>query len=114
MGKYATSWTAPAVMLLLSIMNLGAWADGVCTARAPTAVEKKMYGDAYALFVRAAPLAPDGWQATDSPRTGTLPLLCVESGNAPIREADTSTAPFISSAGVRNATTKPFRLTRSR
>ena len=85
MGKYATSWTAPAVMLLLSVMNLGAWADGVCTARAPTAVEKKMYGDVYALFVRAAPPAPDGWQATDNPRTGTLPLLCVESGNAPIR-----------------------------
>ena len=85
MGKYVTSWTAPAVMLLLSVMNLGAWADGVCTARAPTAVEKKMYGDAYALFVRAAPPAPDGWQATDDPRTGNLPLLCVESGNAPIR-----------------------------
>lgn len=71
-------------------LGLFAWnpptrADGVCTERVPTAAEKKSYADAYALFLRAAPKAPDGWTSTDHPATGTMPRLCKEDGSAPVR-----------------------------
>ena len=71
--------------LLLSVLNPVARADGVCTPRDPTAVEKKSYADAYALFLRAAPKAPDGWKSTDHPATGAMPKLCREYGNPPVR-----------------------------
>ena len=54
-----------------------ALADGDCTARPPTATEKKLHGDAFALFQRVSPKAPDGWKATDT--GGTLSTLCVGS-----------------------------------
>ena len=50
-------------------------ADGICTERPPTAAEKKSYGDAYALFLRAAPAAPDGWTASDQPANASMPAL---------------------------------------
>lgn len=76
-------------VVLLVLLSLGASpparADGVCTLRAATAAEAKSYADAYALFLRVAPRAPDGWTSTDHPATGAIPKLCREYGNAPIR-----------------------------
>jgi hypothetical protein len=74
-----------ALVLLLAFTNPPAHADGMCTPRAPTAAETKSYADAYALFLRVAPKAPDGWTSTENPSTGEIPGLCHESGNQPIR-----------------------------
>jgi hypothetical protein len=74
----------PLALLLLG-MNPLARADGVCTERAATPAEAKSYADAYALFLRVAPKAPDGWTSTDSPATGAVPKLCQEFANEPIR-----------------------------
>jgi hypothetical protein len=85
MHRAQLSAVAFTLTLLLSVLNPVARADGVCTPRDPTAVEKKSYADAYALFLRAAPRAPDGWTSTDHPATGTMPKLCREYGNPPVR-----------------------------
>lgn len=74
----------PLALLLLGV-HPSARADGVCTERPATAAETKSYADAYALFLRVAPKAPDGWASTDHPATGAMPTLCRESGNEPIR-----------------------------
>jgi phage gp46-like protein len=68
---------AVAFGVLAYILCPAALADGDCTVRPPTTSEKKLHGDALALFQRVAPKAPDGWKATD---TGdTLTTLCLGS-----------------------------------
>jgi hypothetical protein len=77
----AATWIGLAGSLCQSVR-----ADGVCTERPATAVERKAYGDAYALFQRVAPGAPEGWTATDQPADGRLPTLCQEI-DGPIRRS---------------------------
>ena len=76
---------AVGLAMLLSIVHPEARADGDCTVRAATAAEQRSYSEAYALFLRVAPKAPDGWAATDNPRTDTVPALCSGPGAAPMR-----------------------------
>ena len=66
-----------AIAALAQFSCPAALADGDCTVRPPTAAEKKLHGDALALFQRVAPNAPDGWKATDT--GGTLTTLCLGS-----------------------------------
>ena len=73
------------LVLLLGLTQPQARADGMCTPRAPTAAESKSYAGAYALFLRVAPKAPDGWTSTENPATGEVPNLCQEFGSEPIR-----------------------------
>jgi hypothetical protein len=79
------AWAVFTLVLLLTLTNPPVYADGICTPRAPTATETKSYADAYALFLRVAPKAPDGWTSIEYPATGEVPKLCQEWGNAPIR-----------------------------
>jgi hypothetical protein len=66
---------AVALGMLAQLPSPMVYADGTCTKRPLTAVEKKLHGDALALFQRVAPKAPDGWKAMDS--GGALPAtLC--------------------------------------
>ena len=82
----ARQWTVLILGLVLSpILAFESRADGVCTPRVPTAIEKTTYANSHALFLRVAPKAPDGWTASDNPKTGTMPVLCRESGSQPVR-----------------------------
>ena len=55
-------------------------ADCTATLRAPTAVEKKAYADAFALFQRMAPPAPAGWEQRDDPGSAVLREVCANPG----------------------------------
>jgi hypothetical protein len=64
-------------------------ADGDCEPRAATAAEKKIYDDAYALFLKSAPAAPAGWSFTDSPAAGVTPGFCQGTEGMPFRRSFT-------------------------
>lgn len=83
----STKHLSPVAVTLLLLVGGAplARADGVCTARPPTAAETAAYAAAYELFQRVAPTAPDGWATDESPPTGAMPTLCRESGNTPPR-----------------------------
>jgi hypothetical protein len=63
---------------------LAAHAECGCETRPATAAEKRVYDDAYALFLKAAPAAPAGWSFTDSPEPGQVPVFCVDVANPPV------------------------------
>lgn len=69
------------VLLGAAVVATPRIASADCAPTRPaTAEEQKGYADAFALFQRVAPPAPQGWESHDDPKDGVLKDVCAPSG----------------------------------